>query len=117
MATPNWTGRQGDRAKPFPFTCEDANGPVNISTATAVKFHLSQGPGRTALINAACTVIDDGTLGLRGMGEYRWAPGDTDDLVGLYMAEIEVTFATGLPLTFPDGKGAYSLLEFSKELA
>lgn len=116
--TPDWTGRQGDTAKTFDFVCQDTNGPVDISTADAVKFHLTKSVGKPPVIDADCVIIDDGSLPLRGKGKYVWNPGETDDLVGVYYAEVEVQRAgDDAPLTFPDGEGAYAVLEFSKQIA
>lgn len=111
--TPDWTGRQGDTAKPFPFICQDTNGVVDISSATAVKFHLAKKPGQLAVIDALATDVDYAN----GEGEYDWAAGETDDFIGFYYAEIEVTWATGKPRTFPEGDNEYAILFFSRQLA
>lgn len=116
--TPDWIGRQGDTAKPFPFVCQDALGPVDISTATSVEFHLARKPGVVALVVGECADVDFSV----GEGEYQWAAGETDDLVGFYYAEIQVTWANGKPRTFPEGIDAqkhddYAILYFSRQLA
>jgi hypothetical protein len=106
--------RQGDTSEAFPFTCADANGPENLTTALAVVFHLSTRPkSGTTVINAAAFV----TNGAAGEGEYRWAAGETDDLLGKYYAEVEVTRSDGTTRTFPNGKGEYVTIEFSEQLA
>ena len=125
MATTyDWTGRQGDTEKLFEFTCADANGRVDLSGALAVRFHLAKAAGKPIIIDADATVLDDGTGSQdiasgapQGDGQYEWLPTETDDLIGAYVAEIEVTMADGKPLTFPDGDNAYSHLFFSKQLA
>lgn len=106
--------RQGDTSEAFPFTCSDSNGAVDLSSATDVVFHLSTRPkAGTTVIDAAASV----TNGSAGEGEYRWADGETDDLLGKYYAEVEVTFGDGKIRTFPNGKGVYVTIEFSEQLA
>lgn len=111
--TPDWEGRQGDTEKAFPFVCRDANGPVDISTATDVKFHMTKKVGQMALINADATDVDYA----HGEGRYEWADGETDDLLGFYYAEIQVTFPSGKVRTFPEAKDEYAILYFSKQIA
>lgn len=115
--TPDWIGRQGDREKDFDFTCTDTNGPVAINDAISVTVHISKGPGKDLLVSGACLNLDtDGTGPNKGKGKYQWGVGETDDLVGLYYAEIEVIGADGKPQSFPDGDNAYSYLFFSRQL-
>lgn len=116
--TPDWIGRQGDTGKPFPFVCQDANGPVDISSAVHVMFHLARKPGVTALIDSECVNVDYSV----GEGEYQWATGETDDLLGFYYAEVEIEWPDGTFRTFPEGVDAqkrdkYAILYFSRQLA
>lgn len=111
--TPDWTGRQGDRAKPFPFICKAGGIAQDISGATSVKFHLSRKPGQLVVIDAEATPIDYTV----GEGQYDWKVGETDDLIGFYYAEVEVTDPVLGPRTFPEGDGEYAILFFSRQLA
>lgn len=113
--TPDWTGRQGDTQKVFPFICQDALGPVDISNsvASARKFHLSKKPGLAPEINAETEDVNY----VVGEGQYQWATGETDDLIGFYYAEVEVTFLDGRTRTFPEGDNEYAILFFSRQLA
>lgn len=113
--TAQWVGRQGDTQKVFPFICQDSLGTVDISdaVASARKFHLSKKPGATAVINAETEDVDYAN----GEGQYQWADGETDDLIGFYYAEVEVTFLDGRTRTFPEGDDEYAILFFSRQLA
>lgn len=111
----DFTIRQGDTAPIFEFTIEDANGPVDL-TGSDLKFHLSQAPGKTALIDAAAIVDSDQTTN-KGKGSYEWVTGDTDDLFGKYYVEVEVTFPDGKVRTFPNGHNDYALIEVTRQLA
>jgi hypothetical protein len=71
--------------------------PVNITGAT-IKFLMAKGsyPGDTLQVNAAATIVD----AVNGIVSYSWTSADTS-IPGDYLAEWEVTYASGVQQTFP----------------
>lgn len=69
---------------------------VNLSTATSVKFLMSNAIVGT-VASAAATITD----AVNGGVAYTWSPGDTD-VAGTYKAEFEVTWSSGKKQTFPN---------------
>lgn len=106
--------KQGDTLPLLEGTAEDANGPVDISGATAARLHVVR--GTTVIVNAPVTIIDDGTLSLRGKWEYEWQVSDTDTELGTYDFELEVEFLPNKILTFPNGAKNPKLI-INKQLA
>lgn len=107
--------KQGDTLPKLEFTCTDANGPVDISNATAVDLHIVR--GTDVVVNVACVNLDDGiTPSLKGRGEYEWDPSDTATILGTYEFEIQVTYPGGKVLTFPNGK-TNPKIQINKQLA
>jgi hypothetical protein len=67
-------------------TLSDANGALNLSAASGVRFQM-RAPGATVLeVDQPATVVNAAT----GQVSYAWAAGDVDT-VGLYVAWFEVT--------------------------
>lgn len=94
----SFTIRAGDRLPVITATLQDAAGiPVNLTTATAVKFQMKQ-PG-TPKIDAAATI----TSASAGTVSYAWVLADTDT-PGRYRAVFEVTWSDGKKQTFPNGE-------------
>lgn len=94
---PNFYIKRGDRLPAFTRTLEDADGvPVDI-TGGAVLFKMQPMQGGS-VIQGTCTVV----AATAGAVRYDWRAGDTD-LVGMFLAEWEVTFSSTLPETFPNG--------------
>ena len=71
---------------------------VDISSA-AVRFHMTPLGGTTPKIDAAAILVDGPTGAVR----YDWAAGDTDT-EGAFVAEFEVTYASGAIETFPNSE-------------
>jgi hypothetical protein len=107
--------KQGDTLPVLEFTCRDANGPVDISTALTATVHVVK--GGVVAVNAAATILDDGIdTTLKGKGKYAWAVIDTDTELGLYDFEVEVDWGGGKILTFPNGS-KNPKLQINKQLA
>jgi hypothetical protein len=77
----------------FQVLQSDGTTPVDISTAT-VKFKMMQGGGSSSKIDVTCTITD----GPNGKCKYTIQLGDLDT-VGLYQAELQVTFSSTKRLT------------------
>ena len=104
--------RQHDRLPILAATLTDATGAaVDLTTATAVRFHLKTQNGNGATpINQAAAVVNASA----GQVSYSWASGDTD-VAGAYNAEFEVTWADGRLSTFPNL--GYIAVVVTKDLA
>jgi len=74
--------------------------PLNVSTASSVRFIMRAHGATTPQIDAAAVKIDDGTVSKRGLVRYEWQSGDTDD-AGTYSAWFEVVWSAGRSQTFP----------------
>jgi hypothetical protein len=89
------TVKQHDTFPPLVANLRDANGAVDLSAATQVKFLASN---QTVTISGLCTV----TSAVNGEVTYNWATGDTGN-TGIYNVEFEVTWTGGGIQTFPAG--------------
>lgn len=89
--------KKGDLLPKISGTCEDANGPVDLTTASSVRFLMGLPGSSTNKVAAPAAFVSkpDGTV------EYAWVSGDTDT-VGEYDAEFEVTWPGTKPETFPN---------------
>lgn len=95
----DYTIKQGDLLPSIEGVCTDAAGPVDLTAADAVRFHLralGSDPTADPTVDADAVVVDADA----GLVRYDWQDGDTD-LPGYYRAEFEVTSA-GKPTTFPN---------------
>ena len=70
--------------------------PVDLSVASAVRFHMRNAEG-TVVVDEAMIVVD----ATGGLARYVWDAADTTT-VGTFQAEVEVTFANGKIETFPN---------------
>lgn len=70
--------------------------PVDLTTASGVKFILSLAVGSTPKVNTAATVV----TAAGGVVRYDWAAVDTDT-PGAYLGEWQVTWADGRKQSFP----------------
>jgi hypothetical protein len=105
----DWTIKKGDTWPPLPFTLTDGSGPVDLSTATAVKLIAKS---QQFVITGAC-VKDADQVANKGEGTYTWVAGDTAN-PGIYDVEFEVTWGTGKIETFPNS--GYKSLEITTDL-
>jgi BppU N-terminal domain len=84
-----------DRLPPLDVQLVSDVGPVDLTSATSVKF-LMRNADKVMVINNTMQVINAS----QGMVRYLWADGDTD-VIGSFKAEIEVIWPGSLPQTFP----------------
>jgi len=75
----------------------------------SVRFLMSLDPGDTATVAAAATIIDPNAA----IVEYTFSTGETDT-EGEYVAEWEVTHATGVIETYPDD--SYNIIVITDDL-
>ncbi len=88
--------KSGDTRPWLRAVLSDANGVVDLSTAT-VNFFMRSVKQPSTTVSGVATVVD----GPAGVIEYEWVAGDTD-VPGDYHAEFEVTFADATVATFPN---------------
>lgn len=94
------TVKQHDTYPPLVATLSDLSGPVDLTTATAVKLIAVS---LTHTITGACSISDP----TNGVVSYAWVTGDTA-FTGTYTLEFEVTWTGGGIQTFPNGSGTDS---------
>lgn len=102
MSDLGFTIKRNDRREPIVRTLKGSNGlPVDLSSASAVKFIMISLADGSTKVNAAAIIINPAT---NGQVQYNWAAGDTDT-AGYYSAEWEVTYQDTTKQSFPnDGK-------------
>lgn len=91
--------KQNDRRPNLVAHLKNADGtPLDLTTATSVKFIMSKQGAATPKINKVSTTVSSATGGII---EYHWVDGDTDT-IATYRGEFEVTWATGITQTLPE---------------
>ena len=97
----DWIMKKNDLLPLMELTLEDADGAVDLSSATSAKLKiiLKGDLGAAPKIDAA-VAIDGDQVTNKGKVTYTWVAGDTDT-VGIYYGEVEVLYGTK-PLTFPN---------------
>lgn len=112
MANPEW--KTGDTWPLLTGTCEDENGPVDLSTAASVRVVIKPPTGAT--FGSAATLIGGGTT---GQWSYKWGASDLTQ-VGDYSVEVEVTWASGTTPpeveTFPNNASRNPKITVSADL-
>jgi hypothetical protein len=97
MPTVHFTIGQNDRLPDLARTLKDADGvAVDLTTASAIKFHMRPYLGGTAVVNADATAVSLAA----GQVKYVWGATDTAT-AGLFRGEFQATFA-GKTYTFPN---------------
>lgn len=96
------TYKRGDTGPPAIVTCLDGSDPVDLTSATSVKFlmgDVAANGNATVKVNGVASFAADRTS---GNVIYNW--GSTDlNTAGIYKAEVEVTWTGGQKQTFPAG--------------
>ena len=95
-ASDSFTIKQGDTLPVLIRGLNDANGPIDLTAATAVQFHMKS--GGVLKVDAACSITAPATT---GVVQYDWIIADTDT-IGVYLTEFQVTFTDGTVLTVPN---------------
>lgn len=95
--------KQNDTGPPLEAVLSDAEGPIDLSTATSVKL-LLRGQKRigAVTVSGVCTIVTP----LLGEVKYTWVPADTI-VADLYLAEFEIQWADGTIWTIPNDKYFY----------
>lgn len=102
---PDLLMRAGDRMPVQRRTLELDGVPVNLASATGVKFKAQGASG--IVINGDCTIVD----ATGGVVDYAWTASDAAVPAGFYAAWYEVTYPSGLVLTVPNT--GYLVLQIS----
>lgn len=97
------TMRQNDRRPVLVLALTDSAGdPLDLTSASAT-FTMTQVGVATPKVNAAACTIPTPT---NGQVVYSWAAGNTDT-VGLFKAEVVITWSSGVTQTFPAEDSLY----------
>jgi hypothetical protein len=88
--------KQHDLYPPLRAQLLDGTTPVNLTPASNVRVIVTSTDRATELIDRAMTVTDP----TGGWVEMEWVTGDTAT-IGRFLLEIEVTWPTSRPQTFP----------------
>lgn len=89
--------KSGDTWPPVDATLSDANGAINLTTATSVKFVMAPTGGGGPTVNSVCTI----TNAALGQVRYVWVSPNTDTS-GTYKVEFEILWSDGKIGTVPN---------------
>ncbi len=92
--------KRHDRRPYFRFQLLADGAPVpGLDGSESIQFLMRLKGSAAPKVNAAATWLDVS----QAIGEYRWAPGDTED-AGEFEAEVELTWANGEKETWPNNQ-------------
>lgn len=102
--------KQNDTSPVLLATITDADGPVNLTSAS-VTFYMARAVGsvKTVIASGAATI----TNATAGQVSYTWA-GDDTAISGIHIAEFEVVFADASKETFPND--GYILIHITPDI-
>lgn len=104
--------KQNDLEPSFEVQLLDGTTPVDLTSAVDVLFLMKS--RKTGIKATGTMVVADQTVAdNRGIVRYDWQTGDTDT-VGSFNAEVQVTWPTGRPQTFPANQ--YVLIDVQRDL-
>ena len=106
--------KQGDLVPALTATLMQAVGtaaavPIDLTTASGVKFAMRTRNGDTLKVDAAATIVTPSA----GTVKYQWVGTDTDT-IGFYDAEWQITWPAGKQ-TVPGG--GYDLIQIGDDIA
>lgn len=93
---PDFTLKAHDRRPSIQATLTQGGTAVDLTSALSVKFIMAATPSGTVTVNTTATILTAAS----GIVKYDWGATDTAT-PGNYLAEWEVTWATGIKQTFP----------------
>jgi hypothetical protein len=106
------TIKRGDTGPPLNATLTDANGAINLTTATQVKIlfaSIDADPVDT--FSGICTIVDAAL----GKVRFTWASdGSSTNIAATYNVEFEITWGDGTKWTVPNA--AYNIVEIMPDL-
>ena len=98
MAIPKWSMKVGD-TRPILYATLLAGGDVvDLTTASNVKFTMTNAAGSVVIDLATCTIVSPPT---NGIVSYAWQTADTNT-AGLFQGEFKVTWADASIERFPN---------------
>lgn len=93
---PDFTIKANDRLPSIQATLSSGGAPLNLTTATGVKFIMKTKTGNTIKVNGVATIVTAAS----GVVRYDWLAVDTAT-PGEYVAEWEITWTGGKKQTVP----------------
>ena len=109
------TVKRGD-TQTWELTVKENGSAVDISAASAAVVYMRKSGGSTNKINGeAATIVDDGTVGLRGRIDYTPDAADVDD-DGWFDAYFRITWAGGVIARFPSDETHEKAIRITKHL-
>ena len=98
MAIPVWTIKQGDTRPVLAATLLAGGNIVNLTSASTVKFTMTNSAGSVVVDLASCNIVSPMT---NGQVTYTWQSADTET-AGEFQGEFKVTWADSSIQRFPN---------------
>lgn len=105
----NLVVKANDTYPPITAVLSDANGPINLTTATTVMFIMKSSTG--VMVSGTCTI----TSPTAGQVQYLWATSDLA-VIGQYEVEFEIHWSGGGIQTVPNAETANPTIEVDRDL-
>lgn len=93
----DYTIKQHDTWPPLEATLSDADGPINLTTATTIRLIIKASAGITPYLVKTCTIVN----AITGKVKATWATGNLDT-AGTYQGEFEITWSDSSIETVPN---------------